>query len=86
MRQYFPSLVVFAVLASLTATSAHAQEAQKGKRPFVLEEVLIEGQIQKPEAYFILQPKSFDFLQNIETQAKFNAEQLVVDAVKSDIF
>jgi hypothetical protein len=90
MNKFFLSpkkIIWFQVIGlMLMATSANAQDAKKKKKAMVLEEVRIEGEVQKPEAYFILQPKSFEFLQSIETKAKFNAQELVVDAVKSDSF
>jgi len=57
------------------------------KEALVLEDVLrIEGEIEKPEAYFILQRKNFDHLLNIETVPQLDAIQEIVDVVESDIF
>jgi hypothetical protein len=57
------------------------------KKAFVLDDALrIEGAIEKPEAYFFLQRKSFDSQLNAETAPKFNGVQQIVSAVESEIF
>jgi hypothetical protein len=50
------------------------------------EELRIEGELEKPEAYFIFQRKSFDFLNNIDMGTVGDPVKLIVDAVSSDVF
>ncbi len=48
------SLVFFAILAFCLATSAMAQKKKKGGGGVIrLEETIIEGRVQKPNAFFI---------------------------------
>lgn len=46
----------------------------------------IEGEIEKPEAYFILQRKSFDFLNNVDMSLDTNFVELIESSVSSQVF
>ena len=80
---------ILSTLIGIGAFSAQPSSAtvKNATKAFVLDDVLkIEGTVEKPEAYFILQRKTFDFLLNAETAPKFNAVQQIVDVVRSEIF
>lgn len=48
-------------LAGLTASSAQAQERRRSRRLIRIEELRIEGTIQKPQAFYILQRSNLNF-------------------------
>lgn len=73
------------VMGLLPGTSISAKE-ELSQKALSLDALLIEGEIQKPEAYFVLQHKTFDALLNAETEPKFNAIQEIEDAVLSNLF
>ena len=84
MRKYFVIALIFGLLFSFVSFAIE----EKNRAPIAIEldEVLIEGDIQKPEAYFILQHRNFDALLNAETQPGFDALELILDSVASEIF
>ncbi len=90
MKKYnFVKRLILSILFGIGvfANQASWAIAKETKKTLVLDDVLkIEGTVEKPEAYFILQRKNFDSLLNAETAPKFNAVEQIVDAVKSEIF
>ena len=57
MRARRPKLLLLLLLA----TPALAEEAAPKKRVLKLDEVTVEGRIQKPQAFFILQRSNLNF-------------------------
>jgi hypothetical protein len=57
MRALRPKLL----LLLLFATPAFAEDAAPKKRVLKLDEVTVEGRIQKPQAFFILQRSNLNF-------------------------
>jgi hypothetical protein len=58
-----------ALTLALLATAASAQEAPKKKKVIRLDAITVEGRIQKPQAFYILQRSTlnFDELNRAET-------------------
>ncbi|MEM7433553.1 MAG: hypothetical protein AAF436_00280 [Myxococcota bacterium] len=56
LRAMFTGIFVLSILLSAYATGARAQAQQKKRQPRViqLEEIVIEGRVQKPNAFYIL--------------------------------
>lgn len=79
------SVILFLGLLLNSLVFAH-EEKKRSPIAIELDEVLIEGDIQKPEAYFILQHRNFDALLNSETQPKFDALGLILESVANEIF
>ncbi len=54
--------IAFGVLATLSGPgSAQAQESQKPRKVLKLDIITVEGRIQKPQAFYILQRSSLNF-------------------------
>lgn len=68
------TLLIFLVLATLTATSVWAQQRKK----LTLDDLVIEGNIQKPEAFFILPRSNLD-LSDLERREDLKAR--IIEAV-----
>lgn len=86
MKKYIPKKCILSALLAIGvfANQSGWATAKDIKTALILDDVLkIDGAVEKPEAYFILQRKTFDFLLNAETAPKFNAVQKIVDAVSS---
>jgi hypothetical protein len=66
MRQV--SFMVFAVVLAFGAKDASAQEAKK--KVIRLEALKVEGRIQKPQAFYILQRSNLNF-QGLELKESF---------------
>lgn len=86
-KRVFQKWILSALIGIGVLASQAGWATVKDKKALFLDDVLkIEGAVEKPEAYFILQRKTFDFLLNAETAPKFNAVQQIADAVKYEIF
>ena len=66
------------LLVMVMATSASAQEGV-----ITLEETVIKGRIQKPEAFYILQHANLDY-ESLDTKPSFVDE--IVESVEEDPF
>jgi hypothetical protein len=55
MKRWVSTALLALVLAAASMTAAHAQDRKK-RRPHIiqLEEIVIEGRVQKPNAFYIL--------------------------------
>jgi hypothetical protein len=71
--------VVLALVAAMAATSAWAQQRKK----ITLDDLIIEGNIQKPEAFFILPRSNLD-LSDLERREDLKAR--IVEAVAESPF
>ena len=69
------SLLMLLLLSSVTLYAESEAEVLR-----------IEGEIEKPEAYFILQRKSFDFLNNVDMSLDTNFVELIESSVSSQVF
>jgi len=67
---------------------AFADEAKPAKKRSVinLEEMRVESGAQKPEAFFVLQKASFDFLQNMVAERTYDMLREITVVVDSDLF
>lgn len=77
MRKALAVLVV--VVAALSATSAFAQQRKK----ITLDDLIIEGNIQKPEAFFILPRSNLDLS---DLQRREDLKARIVEAVAESPF
>lgn len=80
---FFVAALVLA--GSLPAVSV-AQDKKKGKKksgPVVLDEIVIEGRVQKPQAFYILQRSSFGY-KIMELEEDYTDK--IVNSVKDEIF
>jgi len=88
---FFLTLIL---LAGAAAPAARGQDAaadkkagEKGKKkgggPIVLDEIVIEGRVQKPQAFYILQRSSFGY-KIMDLEVKYT--DAIVDSVKDEIF
>jgi hypothetical protein len=86
------NILFFALLALGLATAlpfpAAAQdkdkkEKKKGGGPIILDEIIIEGRVQKPQAFYILQRSTFGY-KITEIEEDYIDE--VVNSVKDDVF
>jgi hypothetical protein len=68
------AIFIVCVLAALVATSAWAQQRKK----LTLDDLVIEGNIQKPEAFFILPRSNLD-LSDLERREDLKAR--IIEAV-----
>jgi len=84
-KQRAEKIGLFILSCLLPTIFIFAKESQE-QAPVLLDEVRIEGEIKKPEAYFILQHKNFDELLNNQIQPKFDALEKIVTSVTNDIF
>lgn len=78
--------LLFVVLAALAASSASAQEKKKDKgkgRVIQIDALKIEGQIQKPEAFYILQKGDVNF-KGLEPKKSFLPE--IIQSVEKEPF
>lgn len=73
------AMVVLMAVAALTATSALAQQRKK----ITLDDLIIEGNIQKPEAFFILPRSNLD-ISDLERREDLKAR--IVEAVAESPF
>jgi hypothetical protein len=55
------TLAVAVLLSALAAGSAWAQSAPKKKKVIRLDAITVEGRIQKPQAFYILQRSNLNF-------------------------
>ncbi len=80
-------LIVTLVLAGSLPAVGSAQDKKKDKKkssgPVVLEEIVIEGRVQKPQAFYILQRSSFGY-KIMELEKDYTDE--IVNSVKNEIF
>lgn len=51
-----------------------------------LDETVVEGTIQKPQADFFLQSAEVEFTQDLGFDVSYNLTELIVDSVNSDVF
>ncbi len=78
--------LIFALLSAAAAPMVLSAPAKKEKQTLVLEQVLIEGEVQKQEAFFILRRPQFDFMAVSEQAMKFNLLKNLSEAVGSELF
>jgi hypothetical protein len=72
------------VATATTATTAHAQDAKKRQpRVIQLEEIVIEGRVQKPNAFYILNRSNLGY-EVLELRTSFLRE--VVRSVQKEPF
>jgi hypothetical protein len=67
---------IFAVLAIIVGDNAHAQAggADKKRATIDFEDELIEGEVKKPELFYLLQKKQFNFKRLIKLRNDFLPE------------
>lgn len=87
--------VIFAFAVMFIAASfplnTFAQEEGKGKKkekkkgggPIILDEIVIEGRVQKPQAFYILQRSTFGYK---ITELEKDYIDDIVDSVKNEVF
>ncbi len=68
MKRRLICSAIFAVL-TVHASSARSEEAQKPRKVLKLDVITVEGRIQKPQAFYILQRSNLNFgeLERTET-------------------
>ena len=76
---------ILALVAMAWAGAAPAQDKgkKKGSGPVILEEIVIEGRVQKPQAFYILQRSNFGF-QVMELKTAYIDD--IKDSVKDEVF
>jgi hypothetical protein len=74
---------ILALVAMTWAGAAPAQGKKKGSGPVILEEIVIEGRVQKPQAFYILQRSNFGF-QVMELKTAYIDD--IKDSVKDEVF
>lgn len=79
--QHFPALAALALL--LAAGPAAAQGKEKKKKVIRLEAITVEGRIQKPQAFYILQRSNLNF-EELNKNESFVPK--VVKSVEKDPF
>jgi len=72
-----------AARAQDTATAKAKAEKKKGGGPTVIDEIVIEGQVRKPQAFYLLERSSFGY-RIMELEVKYT--DAVVNSVKDEIF
>ena len=74
-----------ALVALTWGGEARAQDKgkKKGSGPVVLEEIVIEGRVQKPQAFYILQRSNFGF-QVMELKTEYIDD--IKESVKDEVF
>jgi hypothetical protein len=84
------NILFFAFMALGLATALPApsaaqdkKEKKKGGGPIILDEIIIEGRVQKPQAFYILQRSTFGY-KITEIEEDYIDE--VVNSVKDDVF
>jgi hypothetical protein len=85
VRHLALALAALALLAPLLSTKAGAQDRKKARAPKVieLEEIKIEGRVQKPNAFYILNRSNIGY-EVMELRTSFVNE--VVRSVRRDPF
>jgi len=58
-------------------------EKKKGGGPIILDEIIIEGRVQKPQAFYILQRSTFGYK---ITEIEENYIDEIVESVKDEVF
>ncbi|MFH1437714.1 MAG: hypothetical protein ABIJ56_18550 [Pseudomonadota bacterium] len=80
-------IIVTLVLAGSLPAVGSAQDKKKDKKkssgPVVLEEIVIEGRVQKPQAFYILQRSSFGY-KIMEMEEDYTDE--IIESVKDEVF
>jgi hypothetical protein len=59
------------------------KEKKKGGGPIILDEIIIEGRVQKPQAFYILQRSTFGYK---ITEIEENYIDEIVESVKDEVF
>lgn len=77
------ALVLFAGLAGATPAMAGPKDKKGGGGPIELEEIVIEGRVQKPQAFYILQRSNFGF-QVMELRTEYMDD--IKESVKDEVF
>ena len=81
-QKFRKTLLIFSALSVLGALGVAGAAQAKGKR-ITLEELVIEGNIQKPEAFFILPRAALNF---DELQRRENLKERIIESVKKKPF
>lgn len=83
----FFALLALGLTTALPAPSAAQDKEKKDKKkgggPIILDEIVIEGRVQKPQAFYILQRSTFGYK---ITEIEENYIDEVIDSVKDDVF
>lgn len=77
------------VVACLLAVPLLAKEKKvppAREQAKALSEIVIRGQIEKPEAFFILTPKEPDFLKIMGSGLRLEATQKIIEETRNDVF
>lgn len=85
MKKIAAGALAAAALAAVPLAS-YAQDKGKAKKEggtYVLEEIVIEGRVQKPQAFYILQRSNFGFDVMVLVTEYSGA---IKDSVKTDVF
>ncbi len=84
MRRFTLAAILSAAFVFAVSTWAHAQSKKKGKgRVIKIDAVTVEGKIQKPEAFYILQRSELNF-KGLEPKKSFIP--LIIKSVEKDPF
>ena len=86
MKETTKKIVAGAVAAAILVASplalAQSKKKKGGGGPVVLEEIVIEGRVQKPQAFYILQRSNFGFqVMELRTEYLDDIEGSVDDEV-----
>lgn len=76
-------ILVLGLVAWSDVTLAQDKGKKKGSGPVVLEEIVIEGRVQKPQAFYILQRSNFGF-QVMELKTEYIDD--IKNSVKDEVF
>lgn len=76
-------ILALGALAWAGPASAQGKPKKKGSGPVVLEEIVIEGRVQKPQAFYILQRSNFGF-QVMELKTEYIDD--IKESVKDEVF
>ena len=87
MSRTFPAWIAGILITGALVTGGAALAQDKGKKkgsgPVVLAEIVIEGRVQKPQAFYILQRSNFGF-QIMELKTEYIDD--IKESVKDEVF
>lgn len=82
MLPWIAGCLVFGLALSSGSALAQGKAKKKGSGPVVLEEIVIEGRVQKPQAFYILQRSNFGFkVMDLKTEYLDDIKESVKDEV-----
>ena len=82
-RRHFVNLLGLGARGVLFLTAAGAPRAQAQRKRITLDEIVIEGNIQKPQAFFILPRANLNF---DELKRREDLKKRIIESVKKEPF